>query len=135
MPVSSQLIKDFTQSSPDEFQQIVGRLVKAIERVPTKLDAVVKWRQLTFARNGDFHHWVCAIALTKKSVNLLFHYGSLLDDRNGVLVAGESKFLRKVAYATCDQIDEAEILGLVAQAIDKNQDFKDNWKSIQAEGR
>ena len=130
----SRLAAEFSQSSPLEFQKLVRRLAETIDRFATGLEAAVKWRQLVFAKNGDFHHWILAITLTKKSVNLHFHYGSLLDDPKGLLVAGSSRFLRKIEFASADELDEGALLDLVAQAVDKHQYFKENWKRIQAEG-
>lgn len=32
------------------------------------LDAAIKWHQLVYAVESDFHHWLCAIAVAKKRV-------------------------------------------------------------------
>ena len=95
MSIPSPLVAEFTQSAAPGFQGIVSHLVDVIGGASVKLDTAVKWRQLTFAKEGDFHHWICAIALSKKSVNLIFHFGGLLDDSTGAFVIGSSKFLRR----------------------------------------
>ena len=123
MSNSLTLVREFTNGSPPEFAEIVARLVKTISSSPVKLDAAVKWKQLTFAIQGDFHHWICAIRITKKSVGLTFHYGGLLDDPRGIFSAGDSKFLRKIEYKTVEDVDDAVVLDFIQQAIDKHQYF------------
>jgi hypothetical protein len=134
MTGSLTLAGDFAQGAKPEYAEIVMRLAKIISSHPVKLDAAIKWKKLTFALQGDFHHWICAIGITKKSVDLIFHYGGLLSDTGGIFRAGESKFLRKIEYQTMADIDEAVVHDFIQQAIDKNQYFKENWKQIQRSG-
>lgn len=91
----------------------------------------IKWGKPTFGLNGDFHHWICAVQISKKKVSLIFHYGGLLEDENGKLIAGTSRFLRKLDYKNLESIDEADILGFIKDAIDKYSFFKDNWKELK----
>jgi hypothetical protein len=134
MSGSLTLASEFAQGSKPEFGEIVMRLAKIISSHPVKLDAAIKWKQLTFALQGDFHHWICAISFTKKSIGLNFHYGGLLSDPRGIFHAGESKFLRKIEYQASADVDEAVVHDFIQQAIDKNQYFKENWKQIQRDG-
>ncbi len=69
-------------------------LADLLRRTAT-LDEAVKWNRLTFTANGDWHHWVCAVAATRKAVNLVFHKGSLLADPAGLLT-GDGKYIRQV---------------------------------------
>ena len=62
------LLREFTQGLTPEFAEIVTSLVKTISSSPVKLDAAIKWKQLTFALPGDFHYWICSISITKTSV-------------------------------------------------------------------
>jgi len=122
---------EFMQGLTPEFAEIVTRLMSTIDSSPVRLDAAIKWKQLTFALQGDFHHWICAISITKKSVGLVFHYGGLLSDPGGIFHAGESKFFRKIEYHTIADVDHAVVLDFVRQAIEKYAYFKENWKQIQ----
>ncbi|MEZ5124645.1 MAG: hypothetical protein R2826_00150 [Thermoleophilia bacterium] len=64
------------------------------------------------------HHWVCGIAVTKRSVDLIFHFGG--------------KFLRKLQFADAEDVQQELVLGFVEQAIDRLPYFRENWKTIQA---
>lgn len=123
---------DFMAGVKQEHRPIVERLVEIMRNSPEPLDSALKRKQLTFARQGDFHHWVCAISTTAKAVALNFHFGGLLDDPEGRFRAGSSRFLRKLEYRTVDDIDESVVLEFVSQALARLQYFKDNWKAIEA---
>jgi len=134
MSSSLALPGEFVQGLSSEFAEIVHRLVRAIGDSPVELDAAMKWNKLTFALKGDFHHWICAIGVTKKSVGLNFHYGGLLSDPGGIFRAGDSKFLRKIEYQSIAAVDDAVVLDFIRQALEKHQYFKANWKQIQRGG-
>ena len=38
-----------------------------IDRHPSALDMALKWGRATYAIEGDFHHWLCQIGITKKA--------------------------------------------------------------------
>ncbi len=124
------LIANFTKNTSPEFKKIVERLVEILESSGEPLEAAVKWKQLTYSYRRDFHHWICGIAITKKSVGLVFHFGGLLEDPQGVFKAGNSFFFRKLEYQSAEQVDEAVVLDFVAQALKKLDYFKANWKEI-----
>ncbi|HOK53557.1 MAG TPA: DUF1801 domain-containing protein [Armatimonadota bacterium] len=126
----NEIANEYLYGVDPQYREIAERVISVIESIDPSFTMAVKWKQLTFALNGDFHHWICAIALTKKSVNLLFHFGGLLDDTNNVLKSGASKFLRKIEFCTLSDIDEQIISNLVSQAIDKLPYFIDNWKEL-----
>ena len=94
----------------------------------------MKWEQLTYAKNADFHHWIVGIKVTKKFVGLVFHFGGLLEDPRGVFNCGASKFARKIEYRQMDDIDVDVLQALLRQATDKVTYFKEHWKEIQASG-
>ncbi len=123
---------NFTQGIDKNFADIVNRLVEIIDRSGYGLDTGIKWKKLTLAKNNDFHHWICAISVTKKCVTLSFHYGGLLDDPNKILISGESKFFRKLEYRRISDIDETALIDFIGQAVSKLDYFKDNWKNIQS---
>jgi len=116
-----------------EFQNIYDQVLKTIGSSDKNLKSAIKWGKLTFAFKGDFHHWICAVAITKQSVNLTFHFGGILEDKNKKFVTGESFFLRKLAYKDLDEVDPDVIKDFINQAIDKLDYFKDNWKELNKE--
>lgn len=121
---------DFTKNLDDSTKTIADKVISIIESHNKKLGAAVKWRQLTFGLDNDFDHWVCAISATKKSVNLKFHFGNILDDKNKVFTPEDSKFIRKIEIASVEDIDDKAIKDLMDQAIQKLPYFKEHWKEI-----
>ncbi len=126
------MVQRFVGGLDADSAAIVAQLVAVISQASESLDAAVKWRRLTFAREGDFHHWLCGIAVTKRSVRLVFHFGGILDDPDGHLIAGASTFLRTLEFRTPDDIDSQVLLGFLEQALDRLQFFKENWRAIQS---
>jgi hypothetical protein len=128
------LLDKFTKNASPEFKKIVERLAGILESSGKPLESAIKWNQLMYAYRGDFHHWICGIGITKKTVDLVFHFGGLLDDPQRVFKAGSSAFLRKIAYQKVDDIDEKVALDFLSQALKRLEYFKANWKEIQQSG-
>ena len=83
----------------------------------------IKWQRLTFTVDGNWHHWLCAIAVTKGAVSLVFHKGSLLGDPAGML-QGDGRYLRQVPYDRA-AADPGAVTALVRQAIARQTDMLD----------
>jgi hypothetical protein len=128
---NQQLLVDFTNNTNPEFRKIVERLEEILESSREQLETALKWKQLTYAHQGDFHHWICGINITKKAVGLAFHFGGLLEDSRGVFKVGSSAFLRKIEYQKAEDVDEVIILDFLSQALKRLEYFKANWKEIQ----
>lgn len=121
--------KDYINKIDDESQrEIVNKLMETILACNEYLNCEIKWRQLVFAVNDDFHHWICSINPTKKYVGLNFHFGSYLTDNTNILKAGTSKFLRQIQLTDLSQVENKVISELVKQAINKLEEFKQTWK-------
>lgn len=120
--------------NPD-FKEVVEVITKTIESVDKKLDCEVKWGRLTYALSEDYHHWICGIAQTKKSVNLIFHFGGILEDKNKNFIAGDSFFLRKLEFSKSTDINEKIVKDFVKQAINKLDYFKNNWKELSEKSK
>jgi hypothetical protein len=106
----------FLRALPPQTRAIAQRLIAAVCE-QADMDVAVKWRQLTFAVEGDFDYWICAVAPTKKGVNLTFHFGRLLRDDGGLFNASDAKFVRKIGYESVEDVDGAAISDLVSKAI------------------
>ena len=122
--------KEMKEASP-EFQQIVTRIMEIIDESGEELECAMKWGQLTYAKNGDFHHWIVGIKVTKKFVGLVFHFGGLLEDPGSVFIIGTSKFGRKITYQRIEEVDQDVILDFIRQAMGKFIYFREHWKEIQ----
>lgn len=128
----TELIDSFTLSAHPNFVQLFTRLASVIGGVEPRLECAVKWGRLTFALDGDYHHWICGIGVTKKAVVLTFHFGGLLRDPTGLLRAGASRFGRKLEYRVPEDVNETAIVDFMSKALGRLEYFKDNWKAIQA---
>lgn len=128
----TELIDSFTLSANPTFVRLVRRLASVIGSVEPRLECAVKWGRLTFALDGDYHHWICGIGITKKAVVLTFHFGGLLRGPAGLFSAGASRFGRKLEYRVPEDVNDAVIVDFVSQALGRLEYFKDNWKAIQA---
>ena len=123
-------IKTFYNSVPNNFKEIIDKLSLTILGVDNQITQDIKWKKLTFGLNDDFHHWLCQINFTKKAVVLYFHFGGLLEDKYNILIAGQSKFVRKVEFQSVDEINCKIINEYISQAINKLDYFKNNWKRL-----
>jgi hypothetical protein len=70
---------------------------------------------LTFTRNADWHHWLCAIAPSRKAVRLLVHKGALLTDARGVL-KGDGRYLRAITFCSPDDVDADVVVPILREA-------------------
>lgn len=87
------------------------------------LDQAVRWKRLTFTANGDWHHWLCAVAASAKGVHLLFHKGVLLADPENLL-RGDGKYTRQVDHASAVAAPDA-VAALVREAVAHQRDMLD----------
>ncbi|MFZ5377015.1 MAG: DUF1801 domain-containing protein [Patescibacteria group bacterium] len=122
--------ENFSSNIRSEFQEIFDRITQIIHEANDQLTCEVKWNRLTYGLSQDYHHWICSIDQTKKSLNLIFHFGGLLNDPNNHFIVGTSLFLRKLEYKSIDEVDEKIITNFVKQAINKLGYFKENWKRL-----
>ncbi|PZF80966.1 DUF1801 domain-containing protein [Jiangella anatolica] len=97
------------------------QLADQVRAAAPELDEAIKWNRLTFTAGGDWHHWVCAVAATKRAVSLSFHKGSLLDDPDGLLT-GDGQYLRGVSHARA-HAEPAAVAALVRQAVARQKDM------------
>lgn len=102
------------QRAPEKRDQ-VERLAALVHAAGDGVDEAIRWGRLTFTTHGDWHHWLCAVAVTVRGVNLMFHKGSLLDDP-ARLLRGEGRYLRQTGYQRAIEAPE-EVTGLVREAI------------------
>jgi len=113
----------FIQSVPPDFVPMVIRLEEAVSSVRADFDTRFSYGMLMFTLGRDFRHWICAIGVTKKAVNLRFLYGVLLDDPRSVLRAGTS-ILKTIDFAALEDIDVELVTDYVREAVDKLEAFK-----------
>jgi hypothetical protein len=108
--------------SPTQQEQ-AQHLAAVVHAADEAVAEAIKWRRLTFTVDGNWHHWLCAIAITKGGVSLMFHKGSLLEDPAGLL-RGEGRYLRQIPYDQAAAHPEA-VTALVREAIARQTEMLD----------
>lgn len=96
----------------------------AVRDAIPNVDQAVRWGRLTFTVDGDWHHWLCGIAATKRAVNLTFHKGALLDDPDGLL-NGSGRYTRQVSHDAAST-HAAELTALLHEAVAHQHDMLDD---------
>lgn len=126
-------LDDFlAQVRPDAALAVTA--IDAAVRAAAPLDSIIRWRQLLYGLNGDFHHWICSVAVSKSRVTVNFHFGGLLPDPEHAFRAGSSKFGRMLDFDEGDSVDAGLIGRRVSDALAQLEYFKANWKRIQQGG-
>lgn len=108
--------------SPAQRDQVEG-LASLVTGAAPDTAADVKWGRLTFTVGGDWHHWLCAVAVSKRVVSLVFHKGVLLDDPSGLL-QGTGRYVRQVPHGAATADAEATA-ALVREAVAHQTDMLD----------
>jgi hypothetical protein len=108
--------------------RVVAEHLISIVKRHSSLAAAVKWRQLTFALDGDFDHWICAVAGTSRQARLTFHFGALLDVE-GAFAPSDAKYARSITATSAGDVDEAMVADLLSQALDALPRFRKQVRS------
>lgn len=121
--MASNPIDNFLVALAPEARPVAERVIESV--VSHREWAIgMKWRQLTFALAEDFDNWVCAIAANRQRVNLVFHFGALLRGCEQHFEPTESKFVRRIAFESVDDVDDALISDLLDLAVDTLPAFR-----------
>lgn len=96
-------------------------LAMLVHAAGPEVEESVKWGRLTFTANQNWHHWLCAVAATKRGVTLMFHKGALLDDPERLL-RGEGRYLRHVPHERAAG-NPAAVTALVRQAVERQREM------------
>ena len=102
----------------------VQSLARLVHAAGGSIGEAIKWRRLTFTARDNWHHWLCAVAVSKREVSLVFHKGALLDDPAGLL-QGESRYLRQIPHNQAVAQPDA-VTALVREALAHQTDMFDN---------
>jgi hypothetical protein len=105
-------------------QEQSQKLATAVHMANGSIAEAIKWRRLTFTVDDNWHHWLCAVAITKRGASLVFHKGVLLEDPAGLL-RGKSRYLREIPYDEATAHPDA-VAALVREAIRHQTDMLDS---------
>jgi hypothetical protein len=106
----------------EQSRATVERLIQLILDVLPDAEHQRKWGRLTFTREADWHHWICAISSTKNAVKLVVHKGALLGDPRGVM-EGEGRYSRSIAVRSPEQIDADILAPILREAAARQTDM------------
>jgi hypothetical protein len=98
------------------------RLVETVLGVLPDAQHEPKWGQLTFTRDSDWHHWICAVSPTKSAVKLVVHKGAMLADPQGAM-EGEGRYVRAIPFHAPDEIDPDVVAPILRQAADRQTEM------------
>jgi hypothetical protein len=121
MPDQPSQVQDWLRQWRSDQREQAERLASQVRAAAPEAAAAVKWRRLTFTVGEDWHHWLCAVAVSNREVNLVFHKGVLLADPAGLL-AGDGRYVRQVSYESA-AAHPAALKALVREAIAHQTDM------------
>ena len=124
-----EIMQEFMEKLEPEQAEIVEKINAAIADSGAHLDCAIKWKSLTYAKDADYHHWICAIVASKKKVTLRFHFGTLMDDPDDLFSGGSGKYLRTTDFSTIEDVNSQQIARYVKHALSRLEHFKATWKS------
>jgi hypothetical protein len=99
----------------DERRLTAKRLVEVILAELPDAEHERKWGRLTFTRNGDWHHWICAISPTKAAVKLVIHKGALLADHDREM-EGQGRYTRSIPFKSPAEVDPKVVAPILREA-------------------
>ena len=97
-------------------------IIAQIFEVNPEFDCDIKWNQITFTLNQNWHHWIVAISESGKGITLSFHKGALLKDPRKLL-KGSGSHLRTIKYQYREQIDPDYLKRLIKSAVEKHTEL------------
>jgi hypothetical protein len=106
----------------DVWRPTVERLIEIILSELPDAQHERKWGQLTFTRKSDWHHWICAIAPSKKAVRLVTHKGAMLDDPHRAMEGG-GRYTRSIPFRTPDEINASVVAPILREAADRQTEM------------
>jgi hypothetical protein len=121
--MASNPIDNFLAGLTPALRPVAERVIESVVK-HRKWAIGMKWRQLTFALADDFDNWVCAVAANRRRVSLVFHYGALLRGCEQRFEPTDSKFVRRIAFESADEVDEALISDLLELAVETLPAFR-----------
>jgi hypothetical protein len=109
------IVDDALPDLEPERRATAERLVELILAELPDAQHARKWGRLTFTREADWHHWICAVALARAAVKLVIHKGSLLADPHGAL-EGDGRYIRAISFTAPGEIDPDVVMPILREA-------------------
>lgn len=111
-------VDKYMMDLPEDIQIITGELRKIILHTSAKLIEEFKWSM----PNYSYHGLVCYLQASKKHVNLGFHRGNeLLDKDTDKLLQGTGKTMRHIRIKKLEDIQPEAFTSLIKEALALNE--------------
>ncbi|UJL46769.1 DUF1801 domain-containing protein [Virgibacillus sp. NKC19-16] len=112
-------VDQFIGDLPHDIQNITASLRKIILNSSSKLREELKWSMPNYSYNG----LVCYLQTSKNHVNLGFHKGNELQDKdNNKLLQGTGKTMRHIRIKKAEDIQTEAFTSLIQKAVALNED-------------
>jgi hypothetical protein len=119
------IIETYLPDLGDQWRSTVERLIEVLLGVLPDAELGRKWGQLTFTREGDWHHWIGAISPTKTAVKLVIHKGALLADPHGTM-EGKGRYTRGIPFRAPEEIDIDVLAPILLEAAARQTEMLPN---------
>ena len=113
-PKVKSYLNDFKPSNRD----IATLIMNLSLEVNPEFDCEIKWDQITFTLNQNWHHWILSVSEARHGITVSFHKGALIKDPRKIF-KGTGSHLRTIKYGYPEMIDPSYLKMLITQAIDK----------------
>jgi hypothetical protein len=113
-------LEAFLATVRPDARDTVRALAAAVEAAGAPFDQRLTYGMLVYTLDSRWHHWVVAIGVSSKAVNLRFLYGQRLDDPAGLLRHG-STTAAVIDLVSGDELDPALVTAYVQEAVAKHE--------------
>ncbi len=103
-------------------KDIANLIINLALEVNSEFDCEIKWDQITFTLNQNWHHWIFSVSEARQGVTVSFHKGALLKDPRKIL-RGTGSHLRTIKYEYPEKVDPSYLKMMITQAIDKQTEL------------
>lgn len=111
-------VDQFMEDLPNDIQNISVALRKVILNSSPKLREAFKWSMPNYSYNG----LVCYLQTSKKHVNLGFHKGNELQEKDSnKLLQGTGKTMRHIRIKKMEDIQLEAVTSLIQEAVALNE--------------
>jgi hypothetical protein len=115
VPVTEEIVDEYLPGLDQDLRASAGRLIEVVLEALPDAQHERKWGRLTFTRDGNWHHWICAVSATKKEAKLHLHKGALLANPDGVM-KGDGEYIRAISVRKSDEVDAEVVAGILREA-------------------
>jgi hypothetical protein len=115
MPDAEGIVNEYLPGLDPKLRATASRLVEVVLSAIPDAEQEWKWGRLTFTREGDWHHWICAVSATKKEAKLHIHKGALLANPGGAM-KGDGRYIRAMSFRTPDHIEAEVVTAILREA-------------------